>query len=225
MATSIPEIESFLEEKEIKYKRKDPTTLIFGAATEHYTDQDGDKGLILVLKLEEDGEFFKLFCPNAFRITGPNVDAFLRLCTHIQWCTKMIQFEYDHHDGEVRPIIEFPLEDAPLTARQLYRCISGLVELVDRHFEILEKARITGKANLDEAESGREEQMLSALEELMKTLRKKVADKKKPKDGENDDDDDDDDDLLNGDDDDDDDDGSGGGGNQGPKRFRFPDRN
>lgn len=43
----------------------------------------------------------------------------------------MLQWEYDPSDGEIRAIIEFPLEDAILTERQFNRCLDSLVELVD----------------------------------------------------------------------------------------------
>jgi hypothetical protein len=43
----------------------------------------------------------------------------------------MLQWEYDPSDGEIRAIIEFPLEDSTLTERQFNRCLYSLVELVD----------------------------------------------------------------------------------------------
>jgi hypothetical protein len=43
----------------------------------------------------------------------------------------MLQWEYDPSDGEIRAIIEFPLEDALLTERQFNRCLYSLVQLVD----------------------------------------------------------------------------------------------
>jgi hypothetical protein len=51
----------------------------------------------------------------------------------ISLMSKMVQFEYDADDGEIRAIIEFPLEDAALTSRQLMRCIHGLVKVMDRN--------------------------------------------------------------------------------------------
>jgi hypothetical protein len=43
----------------------------------------------------------------------------------------MLQWEYDPSDGEIRAIIEFPLEDSILTEKQFYRCLSGLIQIVD----------------------------------------------------------------------------------------------
>jgi hypothetical protein len=49
----------------------------------------------------------------------------------ISWETKMLQWEYDPSDGEIRAIIEFPLEDSTLTEKQFNRCLHGLVQIVD----------------------------------------------------------------------------------------------
>ncbi|MGI9110157.1 MAG: hypothetical protein ACR2KA_09085 [Opitutales bacterium] len=54
----------------------------------------------------------------------------------------MVQFEYDAQDGEIRAIVEFPLEDVQLTSRQLMRCIHGLVKVMDRnHVTIVDAIR------------------------------------------------------------------------------------
>jgi len=74
----------------------------------------------------------------------------------ISWETKMVQWEYDPSDGEVRAMIEFPLEDAPLTERQFWRCVHGLVRIVDeKAFPRLQKTLLTGQDPGDEAEDER----------------------------------------------------------------------
>ena len=67
----------------------------------------------------------------------------------IQWRTKMIQFEFDARDGEVRPVVEFPLEDAELTMLQLHRALIGLLQLVDRYHPELEHCLATGLINME----------------------------------------------------------------------------
>ncbi|MBE9013288.1 hypothetical protein IQ250_24120, partial [Pseudanabaenaceae cyanobacterium LEGE 13415] len=61
----------------------------------------------------------------------PHKTAILQTMLAISWETKMLQWEYDPSDGEIRAIIEFPLEDSTLTERQFNRCLHSLVELVD----------------------------------------------------------------------------------------------
>ena len=79
----------------------------------------------------------------------------------IQWRTKLIQFEYDAKDGEVRPVVEFPLMDAPLTGAQLMRAVNGLVELVDSYHPVLRRALDGGVVEFDTDDG--EAEMLSAL--------------------------------------------------------------
>jgi hypothetical protein len=73
----------------------------------------------------------------------------------ISWETKMLQWEYDPSDGEIRAIIEFPLEDSMLTERQFNRCLSGLIQIVDtialpRLQEVMETGEDPGNLDLGE---------------------------------------------------------------------------
>ena len=98
----------------------------------------------LVITVEEDGKFIKVAAPAAYRFhhDGTSFHKLALFQTLLQIChmTKMVQFEYDAEDGEIRAIIEFPLEDALLTSRQLMRCIHGLVKVMERHHSTIQDA-------------------------------------------------------------------------------------
>ena len=70
----------------------------------------------------------------------------------ICWRTKLIKFEYDEQDGEIRALVEFPLEDAALTQKQFLRCLNGLVQIVDEYHPAIQSAIEGGSGSLDEAE-------------------------------------------------------------------------
>jgi hypothetical protein len=109
--------------------------------TKRFVDPDTNaKRLVVVVLLEEDGEYIKVFSPHAFEAKGRHAGDVLRACMEIQWETKLIQFEYDESDGEIRPIIEWPIEDGTVTAKQLARAVAGLVTIVDRYAPVLEQA-------------------------------------------------------------------------------------
>lgn len=147
MPTTLREIAGFLDEFGLQHDVRDEHLLIpFG--TDAYRDPDGEASLLLAIRLEEDGRYFKLFAPNAFRAVGEFTDAFLRAAAIVQWKTKLVQFEFDEDDGEVRPIVEFPLEDAPLTRLQLDRCIRGLVQLLEVYATPLRTALATGVVDM-----------------------------------------------------------------------------
>ncbi len=151
MATSLQEVSRMLDSVGIRYERHagPGDAIVFGFETKHYRDRNGRKGLLMVIKLEEDGEYFKLFAPMAYQVSRENAHPTLLMTAAAQWFTKLIQFEYDPSDGEIRPIIEFPIEDGTLTTRQLLRCIHGMVQLVDDMDDVIRPAVERGEANID----------------------------------------------------------------------------
>lgn len=145
MPATIAQIAEFLEADGLPFKT-DGERIRTGFKTHVYRDKDGDPGISLVIRLEEDGEFFKIIAPRVYEYAdGPNKGALFQVLLMISWNTKMIQYEYDVSDGEVRAIIEFPLEDSTLTKKQLMRCLHGIAELVDNNHEKVVAAMTKGE--------------------------------------------------------------------------------
>lgn len=165
MAVTIDEIAALLSALDYKFHKKDEHTILFAMEMPTYRGPQGEDHLRLVIRLSEEGRYFELFSPFAFRAVGPFVDVFLRACAIIQFRTKLVQFEYDESDGEVRPIIEFPIEDGTLTAQQLKRCITGLCRLVETYYPTLKKALDEGVVALPEGFE--ESRMVEALMRAM----------------------------------------------------------
>jgi hypothetical protein len=129
---------------------------------------DSTENLLVVIQLDEEGRFFKLFAPEVLAGVKdhPHKTAILQTMLSISWETKMLQWEYDPSDGEIRAIIEFPLEDSTLTEQQFNRCFDGLIEIVDdwalpRLHAVMETGIDPG--NEDELLLG--EQLLLAIQE------------------------------------------------------------
>lgn len=127
MGASLAQISTYLDHRGLKYElREDHSLIVVDVPT------SDPEPLVVVVKLEEDGEFIKVFVPQV--VAGvrdhPHKTAILQTMLVISWETKMLQWEYDPSDGEIRAIIEFPLEDAQLSERQFDRCFDGLVEMV-----------------------------------------------------------------------------------------------
>jgi hypothetical protein len=153
MATSIPEVSLLLDQLVIRHRVTEDGHIAIAYRTDTYRDPEGEPYLVLLLVLDEQGEYFKLFAPRAFDVAGGHTDAFLRAATMVQWRAKLVQFEFDERDGEIRPVVEFPLEDAALTARQLERCVSGLVRLLETYYAPLRHALETGEVAFDDEEA------------------------------------------------------------------------
>lgn len=128
MGVTLDQIASYLNKKDWKYRIDEKASrILLGVYAENIEE------FLIVIQLDEGGEFFELFAPRV--LSGvkdhPHKDAILQTMLCISWETKMLQWEYDPSDGEIRAIIEFPLEDSTLTERQFNRCLYSLIELVD----------------------------------------------------------------------------------------------
>ncbi len=127
MGASLKQISTYLDHRNLSYEiHSEQSLIVIDVPT------DDREPLVVVVKLEEEGDFIKVFVPQV--VAGvknhPHKTAILQTMLIISWETKMLQWEYDPSDGEIRAIIEFPLEDAKLSERQFARCFDGLVEMV-----------------------------------------------------------------------------------------------
>ena len=174
MAITLDELEGRVKEAfgdDFKYRKIDEkNVIVVGFGTENYKDGDGDKSIQVVIRLDNDGEFINFFAPNAFNIKDKNKRAFLEACAIVQNLTKMVQFEFDHNDGEVRPIIELPLEDNTFTARQLRVSLVGLIKIVDEYYEFLINAGDNGAVDLQSLDRSREEKKLAMLRQMAASM-------------------------------------------------------
>ncbi len=152
MAVSVQEIGGYLDQLGWDYRIDEEEDRIV-------TGVEGDRveDFLIVIQLDEDGKFFRIFAPQV--LSGvkdhPHKAAILQTMLVISWETKMLQWEYDPSDGEIRAIIEFPIEDSTLTEKQFNRCLSGLVQLVDsvaipRLHEVMETGHDPGNVEVGE---------------------------------------------------------------------------
>ena len=153
MGSTLEQISEYLDSEGLKHRiDKDKDVIFTGFGTEQYVDKDGENHLGMVIALEENGEFLKIFTPQCYSaLDETNRPALLQTLLMVSWKTKMIQFEYDDSDGEIRAIIEFPLEDAELTRRQLLRSVQSLVQIVDKYHPVIYKALREGVIEFGES--------------------------------------------------------------------------
>jgi hypothetical protein len=135
---TLESIAKMLKELDFKYfQNEDEEFLRLNFSTEKYRDLDGDNNLHIIIRPEKDAMYLRVFAPSAFNIDVGNTNAFLRTCLDIQSEKPMLKFEYDDRDGEVCLAIEFVLEDAELTKRQLARCIQDIFTTLEESYELL----------------------------------------------------------------------------------------
>jgi hypothetical protein len=145
MATTLKKITEFLDQERLDYLHKD--------GKQHLRMRHADQEVHAARgeapshrprhRLGRGGCYLKVIAPEVYHFPATAGSfqklALMQSLLQISLMSKMVQFEYDAEDGEVRAIVEFPLEDAILTSRQLMRCIHGLVKVMDRnHFTIVD---------------------------------------------------------------------------------------
>ncbi|TAE59584.1 MAG: hypothetical protein EAZ76_18940 [Nostocales cyanobacterium] len=128
MGANLKQIANYLDNLGWEYRfDEEEDRIITGVEADHLED------FLIVVQLDEDGKFFRVFAPQVLAGVKehPYKASILQTMLAISWETKMLQWEYDPSDGEIRAIIEFPLEDSILTEKQFNRCLSGLIQVVD----------------------------------------------------------------------------------------------
>ena len=134
MPTSYEEIKGHLDIGGFRYSETKQGTLLTGfGEMEHYRDLDGQTRLVVIVELEERGSLVRFVCPRLYRYNGElyRSDLF-QSCLMINYWSKLLQMQFDDRDGELRAVIELPVEDATLTQAQVSRCLTTLAYLIDR---------------------------------------------------------------------------------------------
>jgi hypothetical protein len=178
MGATLRQIATYLDNQGWKYHIDEEAYRILTGVQAENVDE-----FLIVVQLDENGEFFKVFAPQV--ISGvkdhPYKEAILQTMLCISWETKMLQWEYDPNDGEIRAIIEFPLEDSSLTEKQFNRCLSGLIQIIDNvAMPRLKEVMATGK---DPGDRELGERLLLTLQEeapgLLQMLERAMEARKK----------------------------------------------
>lgn len=160
MPTTIAEIRGFLDEYDLKYEvdeERDAILIGFNCnpETSTYRDGDGDPFMQLVIRVLEDGEFLAVFVPRAWNIQDSTSKSLIfEACVSFQLRYKMLRFDYDPEDGEIRPNIELPLENSSLTSQQFHRLVHGVLHGVQQFDRVMRHTIETGEVSfacLDDA--------------------------------------------------------------------------
>jgi hypothetical protein len=167
MTTTIDTISTMLDELAVKHGRISDTAIGFGVRTRRYRSLENQPNIDIVVDVSEAGKYLTIVAPLAFRIDGEHRAVAFETCLRFQWSYKMVRFEFDARDGEVRPSIHVPLMDSPLGKDQLGRLLGCLVQLCDEIHPLLVAALESGQMMPDqEAPSAQMAPLLERLSEL-----------------------------------------------------------
>jgi len=161
MATTLNQIAQYLDNRDWKYDSQPENSRIITGVKAESVDR-----LAIAISLKENGEYLELAAPNLLHVKSHVYKGVLfQTMLAISWETKMIRWEYDPLDGEIRASIAFPLEDAQLTKPQFDRALSGLIHIVDTlSMPRLQAVLATG---IDPGEKELGEKLLETLQEIL----------------------------------------------------------
>ncbi|MGA0200041.1 MAG: hypothetical protein ACO3NK_13175 [Prochlorotrichaceae cyanobacterium] len=128
MATTLETIATYLDRRGWRYQLEpEQSRIVTGVQAENIDT------LQIVIRLREDGEYLDLFSPNLLNVKDHVYKGVLfQTLLHLSWESKLLRWEYDPSDGEVRASVLIALEDNSLTERQFNRLLESLIDLVDR---------------------------------------------------------------------------------------------
>ncbi len=143
MATSYDEMIGFIKEEKLLFK--DARDTISGLALYFANGEDDEKPELVVIKLHDDGKFVRFFEPKRYKyLEGEHKLALLETLLKIHWESKMLRWEYNPSDGEVRACVELPLEDTKLTKKLFMRVLMGFVKMMDTRHDRIQAVMDTG---------------------------------------------------------------------------------
>ena len=158
MSTSLKDIQGYLESNGLKSEAIPAENCV---TVKYSFPETGD--FTLVTRLEDEGRVFKAFVPELLSYRdGRNKLAVMQTMLVISWETRFLQWEYDPDDGEIRAMIEFPIEDAKLTRKQFLRVIEELINLVRVSYPRLKAAMEGGSESGAAAGEGDTSSLLDA---------------------------------------------------------------
>jgi len=164
MATNLDTICQYLTRRSFRFSREDQKNLVIIPF-----DHERVGRIVTMVVLEENGEFIKIFSPQLFTCSeGPHLFPFMQTLLLISWETKMLQWEYDPGDGEVRAMIEFPIEDSVLTERQFNRAFDGLLQMIELFYPRLKTVLETGVDPGREGGRTASDDMMRAFQEFLR---------------------------------------------------------
>lgn len=153
MAVTRQNIIDMLSDAGYKFKAEKDEREIFlridGMKT--YRHRSGNDIAFIVIILYPKGNHIEIFTPACFAVPKePQREAlFFKACAILNWKSNLCKLKYDHLNGELEAIVDFPIADSIITQNQLVECIEALIYFLNISFPVLEKINQEGLMDMD----------------------------------------------------------------------------
>lgn len=147
MATTFAKIVSILKSAEnLKFKThpsKSEALVVF--PTREFTNIQGDKLVPLLITIQEKGEFVRIISPSVFDLQKCNhPNALVKALLETAFKTKLVKWELNGKDGEVRASVDIPIENSRLKKKQFLRCLVSIPVILDQYYQSIKDAMDNG---------------------------------------------------------------------------------
>ncbi|WP_199245841.1 YbjN domain-containing protein [[Phormidium] sp. ETS-05] len=124
---------------------------------------------IVVIAVEEDGEYLVFTLPQLLTLPPdhPHYEAALETLAYFGWQHKLVRWQRDPDDGEVRVQADLPIEDSELTAKQFWRTLRGAVQIAQQGQERLQQVLATGQDTSNSQNPGTNQETLAFFGALL----------------------------------------------------------
>ena len=157
MPLNAEQIEAFLVESDLKYRLEEDGRLLTGFITNCYENDEGVRGIVIIVSVDEGGEFLEFTAPRLYDASRCHADRgkLFQVLLDITRRSKLVRFDHDPEDGEICASVTFPVEDGVLTRRQFRRMLEAIPTMVDRWHPVIDLAIDQGVVDLDAAAGGK----------------------------------------------------------------------
>lgn len=161
MVVSLQQVAEYLDNRGWRYHLEPAKSrIVTGVESEQV------ESFLIVISLKEDGAYLELAAPQLLMVKDHVYKGVLfQTLLAIAWEVKLLRWEYDPSDGEVRASIAIALEDALLTERQFNRMLGALVQLVDQ--ESMPRLKAVLATGEDPGRKGVEQALAEMLQEML----------------------------------------------------------
>lgn len=160
MATSVAQIAQYLTNRGWRFETDEARERIITAVR-----AENVENFLIAIMFQENGGYIELAAPGVLHIKDHIYKGVLfQTMLAISWEVKMLRWQYDPRDGEVRASIAVALEDAVLTERQFNRMLEGLIQLVNQ--VAMPRLRAVMETGEDPGAQGNEQRMAELLRGL-----------------------------------------------------------
>lgn len=146
MGTSIEQVEAFLEAEDVPFTRTENALKVVCGMRSFVSHHTGDHAMEMFLDVSDSGESIEIYCPRLYDLRlAVNPGAVCELLMSLNYQSRMLVWELNRSDGEIRVTVGLAIEDGELAPGTLRQILSIVPKAVDYWHSTIARAISTGE--------------------------------------------------------------------------------